>query len=150
MQKLQRTIFYTILASEAGHVVCCVIPTVLSLLALAASYGLMVSIPGFALSIHEHMHEWEQTVIIISGILLAFGWGLHAISKRLELNKRDHNCCAHTKCETKTNKAHMIMVAASALFIMNVAIYTLVHDGMTASFQQETSRHGNHQHSNHS
>lgn len=44
----------------------------------------------------------------------------------------------------------MIMVVASALFIMNVAIYALVHDGMTASFQQETSQHGNHQHSNHS
>lgn len=82
MQKLQTTLFYTILASEAGHVVCCVIPTVLSLLALAASYGVMVSIPGFALSIHEYMHEWEQTIIILSGLLLAFGWALHVLSKK--------------------------------------------------------------------
>jgi hypothetical protein len=144
MQKLQTTIFYTILASEAGHVVCCVIPTVLSLLALAASYGLMVSIPGFALSIHEYMHEWEQTVIIISGLLLAFGWALHALSKKIEREK--HDCCSQTKCAGKKNKAEIIMLAASALFIMNVAVYTFVHTDMNANFEQKTV----HEHSSHS
>lgn len=147
MQKLQTTIFYTILASEAGHIVCCVIPTVLSLLALAASYGLIVSIPGFAISIHEYMHEWEQTVIVISGVLLACGWALHAFSKKIE---RDHNCCPHTKSEGPKNKVEIIMLAASALFIMNVAIYTFVHNDMTANFQPITQQHTEHLHSNHS
>lgn len=147
MQKLQTTLFYTILASEAGHVVCCVIPTVLSLLALAASYGVMVSIPGFALSIHEYMHEWEQTIIILSGLLLAFGWALHVLSKKIE---RDHDCCSQTKCESKKNKAELIMLAASALFVMNVAIYTFVHDDMSADFSSQKHQHSNHQHASHS
>ena len=141
MQKLQTTIFYSILASEAGHVFCCVIPTVLSLLALAASYGIIITVPGFVFSIHKYMHEWEQLVIILSGLLLVFGWALFMLNKRIESR---HDCCSKSKCETKTNKAQIVMVIASALFIVNVTAYTFLHGSMNADFTINTHQHENH------
>lgn len=152
MQKLQSGIFYTILASEIGHVFCCVIPTVLSLLALGASYGLVATLPDFLVSFHSFMHQWEKLVILVSGTLLALGWLLYWLSLRIN---GAADCCGgdHTKTGKTGNKTVLVMSVASVLFCLNLGIYLGVHQGAGADFgvQNHHAAHENgaHEHTAH-
>jgi len=141
MQKLQTTIFYSILASELGHVFCCVIPTVLSILTLAASYGMVVTIPGFALSYHNYIHTWEHLIIAISAALLVLGWSLFALNARLQIK---HDCCSQTTCNKTRHKSKIIMIIATVLFLVNVSAYFLLHKDRNTVPVAPAQNHHNH------
>ena len=139
MQKIQSTTFWTIIASEVTHIFCCVLPTIVSILSLLSGMGLITTMPGWLGSFHEVMHEWEVPVIIGSGILLALGWVLYAISRRIDcLTDAD---CHHEPCAPKKKHASRILMIATVLFVTNSTVYFVFHRAMNNDMAVTMSGH---------
>ncbi len=124
IKKLQRITSWFVVISEISHVFCCVIPSIFSILTILAGMGAMSALPIWMVGAHEVIHGWELTIIVISGIILAFGWLLHIISKRIDC--RDTGCI-HEPCGKKKKNTTIILKIATLLFIVNVTIYITVH-----------------------
>ena len=127
MQKIQKALFWTIVASESTHVFCCVLPTLVSVISLIAGMSALSFLPGFILEIHETLHAYEVPTIAFSGLMLAVGWGLHNYSRKLDC--ADDSCCAHESCAPKKDHTFMIMVGATVLFAFNILVYFTFHYG---------------------
>jgi hypothetical protein len=139
MQKIQNTIFWTIIASETTHVFCCVLPTIVSIMSLLSGMGLIATMPGWLNALHEMMHNWEAPVIIFSGVLLVAGWALYAISRRIDcLTDAD---CHHEPCAPKKKNASRILLIATVLFIANSTVYFVFHRAMGDSALPTASSH---------
>lgn len=144
MQKLQKTLFAAIIASEASHVFCCVLPTIFSIISLLAGVGL-VSMPVWLSGFHDFLHQWELPMIALSGAVILLGWALYAYSKRIDC----HNTgCHHGDCKPRKNIALTVMKIATILFVLNTAIYLVFHRsmGVYAPHQEavETEIHDHH------
>lgn len=129
MEKLQKATLWTLILSETTHVFCCVLPTIVSIISLLAGAGALSFIPGTILDLHDLLHRWEVPMIVLSGFLLAIGWGLHLVSEKL--NCVDEVKCCHEPCAPKKSLTFKIMIAATALFLFNVAVYLVFHAGHT-------------------
>jgi hypothetical protein len=125
MQKLNRFISITSVASEITHLFCCGLPMVFSLLSLLSSLGLLASTPGPLESIHHAMHDYEIPMIIFAACLISFAWGLHYISNRIDC--RNEGDCAHQPCSPKKKRSNKILIFATILFILNVTGYFVFH-----------------------
>lgn len=130
MQKLQKTIYGAVIASEASHIFCCVLPTVFSALSVLAGLGMISAMPGWMVSIHEVLHGWEVPMIIGSAVVLALGWALYWYSKKMDCADLGDG---HEHCESKKDRASLILKIATVLFLVNVTIYTVIHRGMDVS-----------------
>lgn len=139
MEKLQRTIFWTIVASESTHIFCCVLPTIFSLAGLLTGLGMIVTIPGWMTSIHETIHGWEIPVIIFSAVMLVFGWVLYFISRKIDCV--EDAGCRHEPCAPKKKSALTILIIATALFTFNTSIYMGIHRGTMATAEQHDPEH---------
>ena len=143
MEKLQKRLYWAIIASEASHVFCCVLPTMFSVLSLFVGLGVVGVMPGWLENIHEALHNWELPIIAFSGAVIAFGWSLDAYSRKVDC----HNTgCHHGPCEGRKKRAHSILKAATILFIVNVTVYAVLHRGLelgipTAEIAQEDNAH---------
>jgi hypothetical protein len=128
MQKLQKPLYWTVIASEASHVFCCVLPTLFSVLSLLAGLGLASAMPIWVQELHETLHRWELPLIGFSGSVLALGWAVYLYSRKIDC----HNTgCKHAcNCGRKKDKANMILKFATILFIINVTVYGVFHQGM--------------------
>jgi hypothetical protein len=124
MERLHKAIFWTILTSETMHVFCCVLPLLLSILSLMGSIGVMSFVPASFLAFHEFMHEYERPVIVVSGLVLLLGWGLHWVSKKIDCHDTG---CAHEPCRPRKKSAALILKVASLLFVVNTSIYLIFH-----------------------
>ncbi len=129
MERMQKSVALAVLLSETTHVFCCVLPTIVSLFSLLAGLGLISVVPGFLTDIHDTIHAYEVPMIIASAAILALGWGLHALSVRLDCRSTG---CGHPPCTPKKKNASKILWVATALFTINVCIYAAVHVPMTA------------------
>lgn len=127
MQKLQKTIYAAIIASEASHVFCCVLPTVFSALSVLAGLGMISAMPGWMESVHELLHGWEVPMIIVSAAVLALGWMLHWYSKKMDCDDLGDG---HAHCESKKDRASLILKIATLLFLVNVTVYGALHRGI--------------------
>lgn len=127
MQKLQKTIYGAIIATEASHIFCCVLPTVFSALSVLAGLGMISAMPGWMVSIHELLHGWEVPMIIASAVVLGLGWLMYWYSKKMDCDDLGDG---HEHCETKKDRASLILKIATLLFLVNVAIYGVLHRGM--------------------
>ena len=125
MSVLKKTIAASVVLSETIHVFCCVLPTVFAILSLIAGLGFTAVLPTSLVHFHDAIHDHEFSLIIISGIILALGWALYGFSRRLDC--RTEGACHHAPCEPKKDKTKILMVLASALFIVNTTIYFLLH-----------------------
>lgn len=125
----QKTIYWTIIASEASHVFCCVLPTLLSVLSLFAGAGGLGLLPGFVFDAHDLMHKYELPMIIISACVLVLGWAMHIYSQKIDCHDTG---CHHPPCEETKAKTHWLLIGATALFLMNVMVYMAFHRGDTA------------------
>lgn len=130
MQKLQTTIYSAIIASELSHVFCCVLPTIFSVLSLMVGFGMIGAVPGWMVDFHSFMHGWELPLIAFSGVVIAFGWGLDWYANKVDCHDTG---CAHPPCDSQKKRAHFILKAATILFVVNVAIYGVLHRGMDIS-----------------
>ncbi len=124
IKKLQRVTSWFVVLSEISHVFCCVIPSIFSILTILAGMGAMGALPLWMVGAHELMHGWELTIIATSGIILAFGWILQIISKRIDCHDTG---CVHEPCGKKKKNNTTILKIATVLFVINVAIYITVH-----------------------
>lgn len=130
MQKFQKSIYAAIIASEASHVFCCVLPTVFSALSLLAGLGMVSAMPGWMVSIHKLLHGWEVPMILASAVVLALGWGLYWYSQKIDCH--DHGC-GHGPCEPKKDRTNLILKIATVLFFINITVYGVLHRGMDIS-----------------
>lgn len=124
MQRLQGTLFWTIIASETTHLFCCVLPTVISVLSLLGGAGLLAVLPPGLLAFHEMIHKHEVPLILFSAAMLLIGWGLYLLSARLDCHSTG---CAHGPCGPKKKNASLALKIASMLFVGNVVIYVTFH-----------------------
>lgn len=142
MQRFKTAIFWTILVSETGHIFCCALPAIVSVLSILSGLGLMGALPAGMLAFHDFMHEWEIPVIIASAVLLVLGWGLHALSLRIDC----HNTgCRHGACAPKKISTSKLLWIATALFAANITIYAVFHYEPTA-IEITHQHHDHHDH----
>ena len=143
MSNLHRHLSLAVLLSEFSHVFCCILPTLFTVLSFAANLGLITTTPGFLLDIHEHIHEYEVPIIIVSGVMLALGWAAHVYSRKVDCH--DDGCC-HPPCAPQKSMNAKILIVASVLFVMNISIYFFVHRNILdlPVFATPTAEHHEH------
>lgn len=128
-ERVQKSIYWAILVSETSHIFCCVLPTLFSIISLAAGLGLVAAMPAGLEMLHEVIHDWEIPMIIASGLIVLFGWMVHYFAIKLDC----HNTgCEHEPCGPKKRKAGNILKIATVLFVFNVTIFLFFHHGMEA------------------
>lgn len=125
MEKVQKSIYWSVLASEITHVFCCGLPVIVSTMSLMASLGLISVLPTGIMALHDIMHAYEVPMIIASAAVLALGWALHHISERLNCVKDSD--CHHEPCAPKKKKASKVLWFATVLFAVNVSVYFGLH-----------------------
>ena len=147
VRKLNTTLYWTIIASEFGHIFCCVLPTVFSILSLMSGLGMISVMPMWLQSVHALIHAWEIPMIITSGVLLALGWGLYAYSKKIDCHDTG---CEHEPCTPKKNMSHTLLKIATILFLINVTVFFVFHRGLdiasTPQYSQYESSDAHHHH----
>jgi len=98
-----------------------------SILTLAAGLGLVAAVPAGMVVLHETLHHWEVPLILFSGVLVLLGWGIHFLAEKMDC----HNTgCGHEPCAPKKKKAGGVLKIATLLFIVNVSIYLVFHQGL--------------------
>ncbi len=127
MQKIQKSVSLAIIAAEASHVFCCVLPTLVSIISLLSGLGLIGALPVGILAFHDLMHGYELPIIVVSGLIIALGWGLYFYSKKLDCHDTG---CGHGPCEPKKKSSAKLLIVASLLFVVNVGVYTVFHRGL--------------------
>lgn len=127
--RVQKSLAVAIIASEASHVFCCVLPTLFSIISLAAGVGLIAAMPPGFDALHEIMHKWELPIIAISGLVVLAGWGVHYLAVKVDCHDTG---CVHGPCGPKKHKAGTILKLATALFLANITVYLFFHHGMEA------------------
>ncbi len=125
MEKLNKGIFYSVIASESIHIFCCVLPTVFSVLNLLAGFGIIATMPTFMDNAHHMVHAYEIPMIILSALILISGWGLYFYSKRISC--RTDGACSHAPCAPKKDRTKLFMILATFLFFVNISVYFVFH-----------------------
>ena len=125
MDKVNQFIGWAILTAGATHMFCCGLPIIVSMFSLLSGLGLIVSMPSPFEYIHEIIHGYELAIITFSAIVLISAWVLHFID--LQLDCRDTGGCAHEPCGSKKKKSDKILMMATVIFLLNVAIYIFYH-----------------------
>lgn len=125
MEKTNKTIIYSVVASETIHLFCCVLPTIFSVLSLLAGAGIITIMPSSIDMAHHIIHEYEIPMIFMSGIILAMGWGLYFYSRKISC--RANGACTHKPCSPKKNRTRLFMIVATILFIVNISVYFIFH-----------------------
>ena len=129
LKNIQKSLITIILVSQLGHIFCCVLPTVFSILSLLAGLGILYILPAGLENLHDMIHDYENYIMIASAILLVFGWAIYMISLKINCNEVDiKQACSHEPCEPKKDRAKIILLIASALFLINVSVYLGFHD----------------------
>lgn len=139
MSKVQKTITWTIIASESTHIFCCVLPTVISIFSLLSGLGLTTVLPMGLLRFHDMMHPYEIPLIIFSACILVMGWGLNMISEKLDC--RTDGLCCHEPCAPKKNTATKVLWVATVLFSFNVFMYFTFHRHMDYFVSEAQHQH---------
>lgn len=96
-----------------------------------AGLGLVSALPAGYVEFHDFMHIWELPMIVASGALLALGWGLYIYSKRVNCHDTG---CSHGPCGPKKDKSRLILIVASALFFVNIGVYSVIHQNVFGVF----------------
>jgi hypothetical protein len=129
MKKINKGLFWTVVASESIHVFCCVLPTIFSVMSLMAGLGMIATMPGLIDEAHHMIHEYEIPMMIVSGFILFLGWIIYGYSRFLSCSDEGSTCC-HEPCAPKKDRTKIFMIVATILFIVNVSIYFIFHAPM--------------------
>ena len=122
--RFQKPLIWAVVLSESTHLLCCVLPTVVSVMGLLAGLGMIASLPAGLLEVHDFMHHWEIPMIAASGVILALGWLAILYSDRIDCRSTG---CEHGGCAPSKSRAHLVLKIATALFFFNVFVYVVVH-----------------------
>lgn len=153
IRKAQGMFSWVVIASEVSHVFCCVLPSIFSIVTILVGMGVLGAMPLWMDGFHEMMHNYEIPLMVMSGTVVALGWALHFIAKKLDC--RDTGC-SHGGCSSKKRKSLRILKIATVLFVANILIYASLHKGAGLIYttgviaNAETSDdHGHHDHGHH-
>ncbi len=129
MEKYRKTVLAALLVSETSHIFCCVLPTVFSIASVLSGIGIISTLPTGWIEVHDLLHHWEVPMIMVSGIILALGWGLHYYSEHMGPHEQHKHCCdGHCgPSAQKKNKIHTILKITTILFAVNVTVYFAFH-----------------------
>ncbi len=141
MENFRRHFGLAVLVSELGHVFCCVLPTVFTVLSFAANIGLIGMAPAWMMALHERIHHYEVPIIVFSGVILVLGWVAHHLSGKVDCHDTG---CGHPPCDPYKERNKNILLIATGLFIINFMIYAVVHKNV---FNIEMFPHGDISHS---
>ena len=141
----RKAIMWAVILSESSHVFCCVLPVLFSVFSLMAGAGMVSLMPGFLVDLHDMLHAYEVPMIMMSGLILAFGWGLHLYSKTINCSETGAGCC-DAPCAPKKDKVKWLLVAATLLFTVNVTVYTFVHVPQDRAAHEGHYDHHGHDH----
>lgn len=129
MQRIQNIFHWTMVGTIFGHMLCCGLPTAVSLISFLSGAGLMATLPFGLATLHDTIHAYETHLIVFSGVMVAFGWGLHEISRCIDCHDTG---CGHPPCAPKKKRSTKLLVLATLLFVMNLAIhYSVDHSAAT-------------------
>lgn len=142
LDKFQNALNSVVIAAGLSHIFCCVLPAVLSLLSLLVGAGVVSSLPFGLESLHDRMHDYEMYIIAFSGAILVLGWIVDIISRRVDCHDTG---CGHGPCAPKKRRSHIILIAATLLFAVNVTAYFVLHDVKESS--EQVDAHDGHNHS---
>ena len=144
MENFRRHLGWAVLVSELGHVFCCVLPTVFTVLSFAANIGLIGMAPSWLMALHEHIHHYELPIIAFSGAVLVLGWAALLYSGHVDCHDTG---CGHTPCHAGKDKNKIIMIIATVLFTTNFFIYAVIHKNVfhIAAFEHAVEDH-DHEH----
>ncbi len=123
-KKVQNLLSFLALASGAGHIFCCVLPTVLSFTILMVGIGLIGALPIWIENMHETMHYYEMPILVFSAVVLVLGWGAIYLGKKIDCHDTG---CQHGPCEPNKNRSVTILKIATCLFLINISAYTVFH-----------------------
>lgn len=126
MNKIKQHAVLTIVLSEFVHVFCCGLPTMFSVLSIAVGMGVMGSMPGVIVGMHDALHYYELPIIVSSGLILFAGWGLYLYSRKIDC--LTDGACSHKPCSPKKDRTKLFMIVATLLFCMNLFVYLLIHE----------------------
>ncbi len=124
-----RSFGWAVLVSELGHVFCCVLPTLFTILSFAANIGLIRESPEFLVYLHEKMHHYEVPIIIFSGAMVGMGWGVFLLAKKFATKGES---CPNAVCRKEQCHNRNILIIASLLFFLNMLIFVFVHKNILA------------------
>ena len=127
MATMKKTVDTLLIALLSTHLFCCVLPTVVSLLAVFSGLGFL----GFGTiveELHHHIHDFELPILIFSFVTLCLGWVMSIYAHRAACCHETG--CEHEPCAPTKHRAYGFLVLATLLFLVNIAIYTgerLIH-----------------------
>lgn len=133
------------LLSVGSHVFCCVLPTVLSAVAIASGIGVLATLPGWLETVHEAVHDYEWAILAFSGTMVAIGWAAHYYSIKNDCHSHG---CEHGSCQPTKRRASRLLMIASALFLVNIAVYVTFHEDPHAP-EHHAHEHHDHAHEEH-
>lgn len=81
-------------------------------------------VPVFITDLHDSLHEYELTVIAISGVITLLAWLIHMRANHIDCHSTG---CEHEPCDSRKDRATLILKIGTALFIINVLIFTFLH-----------------------
>lgn len=129
MDRVQKSLGIALILSETSHVFCCVLPTLFSILSLAAGLGMITAMPSGLAEFHHMMHKYEVPMISLSGLIVLAGWGIHHTAVKLDCHDTG---CVHEPCGPRKRKAGKVLRVATTLFFFNITIWLVFHQGMEA------------------
>ena len=122
MVQLRNTATTVSLLAELSHIFCCGLPIFIAVM----SAGSQIGFGGAFVVFHELIHNYELSILIGSGILLAFGFGLHFLSHWVDCRSTG---CAHDDCEPKKFRVGWIFTIALVLYVANLSFYFISGHG---------------------
>ncbi|MCF6293744.1 MAG: hypothetical protein L3J04_10155 [Robiginitomaculum sp.] len=120
MARLTKTTDSVLLTTLIGHLLCCGLPVAVNLMALLAGLGALSAITPWVGELHDTLHQFELIMLLVSGAALVFGFWVHIRQNRIDCSKEN---CDHKPCATQKRQSRIILIIASALFLLNLANY---------------------------
>ena len=145
MERIQRSLYWAVVASGTSHIFCCALPVFVSIMSLLSGAGLVAALPPAWDMFHDQLHHWELHLIVVSGLVLAFGWGSYLVSRRLDCLSTG---CHHEPCGKQKKQAHLILKIATIIFLFNISVFAFHSVEERKSIQQ--IEHSAHYHQAHS
>lgn len=122
MRSLHDKLTYgVILGSCFMHVFCCGIPLVMSVVNMAALFGIV----GGSAFHPEWFENIEVTVLAVAGVMLLISALLQEISRRIDC--RQDVGCAHEPCDSKKSFSQRVFKISVVLYAVNLVLFLLVH-----------------------
>lgn len=123
MQRIQSFIDWASVLTQLGHIFCCGLPLLFSVLSLLSGLGVMMVMPSEMIFLHEMTHDYEVPMLVFAAIIISVGWGLHYIAWRMDCLKTG---CSHEPCGQKKKRSSKILAFSTVLFAFNVSLFLLL------------------------